>query len=101
MAMKLPVVSTNCDGVLDIVINGETGIQVSPRDAHALAQALMQLIQDEKRRRLFGEAGRRRVEKIFDLRQRTEKMEGLYARVLNRMLNSGVPVEPVHAKDAV
>ncbi|MGA9364439.1 MAG: glycosyltransferase family 4 protein [Bacteroidota bacterium] len=101
MAMNLPVVSTNCDGVLDIVIDGETGTQVPPRDARALAQALMQLIQDEKRRRLFGEAGRRRAEKIFDLRRRTETMEGLYTSVLNRMSSSGVPAEPVHSKSAV
>lgn len=101
MAMKLPVVSTNCDGVLDIVIDGETGTQVPPRDARALANALMQLIQDEQRRRVFGEAARRRVEKLFDLKQRTETMEGLYARVLNPMSKSAVPAEAVHAKSAV
>jgi glycosyltransferase involved in cell wall biosynthesis len=101
MAMKLPVVSTNCDGVLDIVIDGETGIQVPPRDGPALANALMLLVQDEERRRSFGEAGRRRVEKVFDLRQRTGAMEGLYARVLNRTMNPGVPTKSVRARSAV
>jgi glycosyltransferase involved in cell wall biosynthesis len=101
MAMKLPVVSTNCDGVLDIVIDGETGIQIPPRDAHSLADALMQLIQDEERRRLFGEAGRRRVEKIFDLKRRTETMEGLYAQVLSCKSCSAVPAEAVNAKGEV
>jgi len=101
MAMKLPVVSTNCDGVLDIVIDGETGIQVPPRDARALAHALMQLIQDDQLRRIFGEAARRRVEKLFDLRQRTEKMEGFYAQVSNPMSKSVVPVETSHAKSGV
>jgi len=28
MAMELPVVSTNCDGVLDIVVDGKTGLEV-------------------------------------------------------------------------
>jgi glycosyltransferase involved in cell wall biosynthesis len=98
MAMNLPVVSTNCDGVLDIVIDGETGIQIPPRDARALANALMQLIHDEQLRRTLGESGRRRVEKIFDLKRRTETMERLYAWVLSRMPNSAVPVECVSAK---
>jgi glycosyltransferase involved in cell wall biosynthesis len=100
MAMKLPVVSTNCDGVLDIVVDGETGIQVPPRDAGALAKGLMQLIQDKQRRKLFEEAGRKRVERLFDLRQRTETMEGFYARVLNRFSNSTMQTEAVPAKSA-
>jgi glycosyltransferase involved in cell wall biosynthesis len=101
MAMKLPVVSTNCDGVLDIVIDGETGIQVPPRDAQALANALMLLIQDNERRRLFGEAGRKRVEKTFDLRQRTETMEGLYAQVLNPTASLATRAETIEAKSSL
>jgi glycosyltransferase involved in cell wall biosynthesis len=84
MAMKVPIVSTNCDGVIEIVVDKETGIQVPPRDAHALSDALVRLIQDEQLRRRLGEAGRRRVEKMFDLRQRTNALEKLYARVLDR-----------------
>jgi glycosyltransferase involved in cell wall biosynthesis len=87
MAMKLPVVSTNCDGVIEIVVNGETGIQVPPRDPRALSNALVRLIQDEQLRKSLGEAGRRRVEKIFDLKQRTDTLERLYARVLDRTSN--------------
>jgi glycosyltransferase involved in cell wall biosynthesis len=84
MAMKVPIVSTNCDGVIEIVVDEETGIQVPPRDAHALSDALVRLIQDEQLRRSLGEAGRRRVENMFDLRQRTNALEKLYARVLDR-----------------
>jgi glycosyltransferase involved in cell wall biosynthesis len=97
MAMKLPVVSTNCDGVLDIVIDGETGIHVPPRDAQSLADALIVLIQDDERRRLFGEAGRKRVERLFDLRLRTEKMEELYARVLKSAVSLAVQPKTVDA----
>jgi glycosyltransferase involved in cell wall biosynthesis len=101
MAMNLPVVSANCDGVLDIVVDGETGIQVPPRDARALANALMQLIHDERLRKTLGEAGRRRVEKFFDLKQRTERMEGLYAKVLDSRSKLVESAEPVHAKSVV
>ena len=82
MAMGLPVVSTNCDGVVEIVVNGETGIQVPPKDASALAEALMKLIQDEPLRKLFGHAGRRRAERVFNLEARTDRVEELYADLL-------------------
>jgi glycosyltransferase involved in cell wall biosynthesis len=84
MAMKVPIVSTNCDGVIEIVVDGETGIQVPPGDARALSDALVRLIQDEHLRKSLGEAGRRRVEKIFDLKQRTDTLEKLCAKVLGR-----------------
>lgn len=84
MAIELPVVSTNCDGVLDIVVDGETGIQVPPKDGKALADGLIKLIQDERLRRKLGATGRKRAEEIFNLKRRTERMEELYARVLGR-----------------
>jgi glycosyltransferase involved in cell wall biosynthesis len=84
MAMKLPVVSTNCDGVLEIVVDGETGIQVPPKDAPALADGLLTLIRDPVLRKKLGEAGRLRVEKLFDLKKRTARMDELYAQILQR-----------------
>jgi len=55
------------------------------------------LIQDDERRRLFGDAGRKRVEKLFDLRLRTEKMEELYARVLKSAASLAVQPKTVDA----
>ena len=42
MAMERPVVSTNCDGVLDIVVDGVTGLTVPPKDPVRLAAAIEQ-----------------------------------------------------------
>jgi glycosyltransferase involved in cell wall biosynthesis len=101
MAMKLPIVSTNCDGVIEIVVDEETGIQVPPRDAPALSSALARLVQDEQLRRSLGEAGRRRVEKMFDLKQRTDTLEGLYARVLDRTSDVAAAVVDDRVEKAV
>jgi glycosyltransferase involved in cell wall biosynthesis len=72
MAMELPVVSTNCDGVLDIVVDGDTGIFVPPKDAAALAAGIGLLGSDPALRASMGRAGRRRVELLFDQRSQTD-----------------------------
>lgn len=81
MAMSLPVVSTNCDGIVDVVADGVTGIQVPPKNSHALADGLLQLIRDPKRRRRFGEAGRRRVEEMFDEEKQTMRLVKRYKKL--------------------
>lgn len=81
MAMRLPVVSTNCDGVVDIVVDGVTGIHVPPKNSEALAEGLLQLIRDPERRQKYGEAGRRRVEDMFDDEKQTQKLIERYEQL--------------------
>ena len=78
MAMELPVVSTNCDGVLDIMVDGETGIFVNPRSSQELANALSRLIRDPTLRTQMGKAGRTRVKFLFDQKAHSEKLEKIY-----------------------
>jgi glycosyltransferase involved in cell wall biosynthesis len=82
MAMELPVVSTNCDGVLDIVVNGETGLYVPPRNGRQLAAALLQLIDDPEIRHRMGKAGRRRVLELFDQQKQIDALVGIYRGLL-------------------
>lgn len=82
MAMELPVVATNCDGVLDIVVGGETGLYVPPRESAELASALLRLIDDPALRRRLGLAGRKRVLELFDRRTQIDRLERIYAEVL-------------------
>lgn len=62
MAAGLPVVATAVAGVPEAVEHGVTGLLVPPEDADALARALGELARDPERRRLLGEAGRRKLE---------------------------------------
>lgn len=82
MAMELPVVSTNCDGVLDIVVDGETGLYIPPRNAPALAAALIRLIDSPEMRHRMGRAGRQRVLEKFDQRRQTDKLMQVYYDLL-------------------
>lgn len=82
MAMERPVVSTNCDGVVDIVVDGETGIYVNPKDAGQLADAIDRLARDPALRVRMGKAGRARVEELFSQRRQIDRLEGLYRELL-------------------
>ena len=82
MAMERPVVSTNCDGILDVVVDGETGIFFSPGDAVGFSAALDRLIADPELRRRMGKAGRERVERLFGRERQMEALEQIYAEVI-------------------
>jgi starch synthase len=56
-----PVVATKVGGLPEMVDHGQTGYLVPPRDANALAEAIVLLMRNEKMRRQFGENGRRKV----------------------------------------
>ncbi len=81
MAMERPVVSTNCDGVLDIMVQGETGLMVPPRNAQAFADALRQLLEDSSLRARMGSTARRRVTALFDQEQQLDRLEEIYHSV--------------------
>ena len=66
MMMALPVVATNIRGSREEVMDGETGILVPVRDARALAEALVGLVDDVGERRRMGDAGRERALALFD-----------------------------------
>lgn len=83
MAMETPVISTNCDGVLDIVEDGITGLQIPPGEPEKLAQAIIHLLDDEPKRRTLAQAGRKRIEERFSWEVMMNKIEAIYQEVLN------------------
>ena len=65
MAYGRPVVASAVGGLLDLVVDGETGLQVPPRNVPALREALERLVGDRELRRRMGAAGRERVRERF------------------------------------
>ena len=65
-AMSLPCIVTDINGSREIVIEGENGLIVPPRDSEALCQAMLRMVeQTEKREQMSGNA-RRLVEERFE-----------------------------------
>ncbi|MCH5328454.1 MAG: glycosyltransferase family 4 protein [Coprobacter sp.] len=60
-AMSLPSIVTDINGSREIVVDGETGIIVPPRNAGALYRAMKEMIAAPDRARRMGENARRRV----------------------------------------
>jgi glycosyltransferase involved in cell wall biosynthesis len=78
MARGLPVVATRVGGTPEVVVDRETGLLVPPSQPAALAQALAALTRDREQARRLGVAGRRRVERHFDIRHMVADYEGMY-----------------------
>ncbi len=81
MAQARPVVASAVGGTPEVLVDGETGLLVPPRNLQALAGALGRLLDDPELARRLGEAGRARVEERFSERAMTERVLALYAEV--------------------
>lgn len=88
MATCKPVVAADGGGVPEVVARGETGLLVGPGDWQAVANSILELLDDPTARQRMGQAGRRRVEQLFDVRIYAENIQALYSEILR----------PVHSK---
>lgn len=61
LALETPVVSTRCGGPAEIIEPGATGFLVNVKDDAAMADAVLDLLDDPAKARQFGAEGRRQV----------------------------------------
>ncbi len=77
-----PVVACAAGGPLDIVIPEATGLLVPPRDADALAHAILHLASSRETRIEMGQAGRRRLLERFTHLTMARGFQAAYRRAL-------------------
>ncbi|MBI2835600.1 MAG: glycosyltransferase family 4 protein [Acidobacteria bacterium] len=82
LAMRKPCVSFDLDGAPEVVIPGETGFLVEPKNAAGLADAVSRLLGDPDLRARMGEAGRRRVDPTFRVETMVSAIAGVYDRLI-------------------
>jgi len=82
MACGKPIVATPVNGVPEAVVDGRTGILVTPGDDEALAEALIRLFDQPDLARRMGGEGRQRAETHFSLDRFVRNIEDLYDDVL-------------------
>lgn len=80
MACGLPVVATKVDGFEEVMEDGKTGFLVPVDDAEAMAGRMLQLYQDKDLRKVFGLAGRKRVEHLYDWDKNVDEMVQVYRK---------------------
>lgn len=73
-----PVIATRVGGNSEIVLDGETGLLVPPKESHALAESLITLLKDRHLAAEFGEKGKLRAERQFSLQTMVNAYQSLY-----------------------
>jgi glycosyltransferase involved in cell wall biosynthesis len=76
------VVATAVGGLTDLVRDGETGLLVPPRDAHALRAAIDRLLADPVLRTSLGRKGRDHVAALCSWETVTRATIGVYERAI-------------------
>jgi glycosyltransferase involved in cell wall biosynthesis len=89
MAASKAVVGTRAGGIPEAVEHGVTGLLVPPHNAEALAEAILQLLKDEPRRRRMGAAGLERVRALFNVDRMVNETLAVYERVAGRPRAAG------------
>lgn len=83
MALGRPVLATRVGGVVDLVVDRETGVLLPPCNPHALADALVDLANAPERAVTYGEAGRRRQRAFFTGDAMTERYLSVFEEVVH------------------
>lgn len=78
MSAARPVVASRQGGLLDVVVDAETGMLVTPGDAQALADALAVLAADEGMRQRLGRCGQLRQQSTFTVTQQAQAVAATY-----------------------
>lgn len=82
MANGLPVIASDIDGIRDVIVDGETGVLVSPGDSDAMADAIAQVISNPELRRGLADAAAIEVAANYDW----EKVVQQYDELLRRLV---------------
>jgi len=90
LSAGLPVVATAVGGVPDAVVPGREGLLVPPHDPEALAEAILELVNDPPRRRGMALAASRRGDG-FDMRGAARAIEDQYLRSGGRISRVTAP----------
>lgn len=79
-SVGVPAVASRIYGLTDAVVDGVTGVLVTPRDVAALQSGLRRLVADETLRRRLGEAAHSRAVRDFSRERVSAELRAYYAK---------------------
>ncbi len=83
-ACAVPVVGTIHGGIPEIIDDGETGFLVPEQDDEGMGARLTELLGSADLRHRMGTAARAKMEREYDIRERTRALEDRYDEVVDR-----------------
>jgi glycosyltransferase involved in cell wall biosynthesis len=93
MSMGRPIVAARSGGLVELIVDGETGILVPPGDVRALRDGIAALLAEPSRREAFGRAGRDRAASYYSPEEIVPRVERVY-----RSVTGAEVLGAVHAK---
>lgn len=91
MSAGKPIVANDIDGASDVVVNGETGFLVSPRQPQEMAERILALLKDEALCNKMGQIAQQRSD-YYSLDRMLGKVESLYKELHTTGQPSAAPV---------
>ncbi|MDB5352388.1 MAG: glycosyl transferase family 1 [Planctomycetota bacterium] len=83
LLMEVPTITTDVGGFPDLVISGETGLLVPPRDPPRLASAIREVLDDRAGARAMAARGGARARELFDARSSAAEIREIYREILH------------------
>lgn len=78
MGQARPIITTCVSSIPEVVHDQECGILVPPRDSQALSDAIAYLLDHPTKAKAMGEAGRNRLETVFDPQHMIDQTAAIY-----------------------
>jgi glycosyltransferase involved in cell wall biosynthesis len=94
MLCGLPCITTHVGSIAELARHDATALIVPPRDAHALAAAIVRLLENEGLRRELGEAARKHCVENFSYERMLDRMEAVFAAVCGSARRETDPALP-------
>jgi glycosyltransferase involved in cell wall biosynthesis len=82
--LGIPVIATNVGGQPDLIVDGETGWLVPPKDPPAMAAAILDALNDPARTRAMAARGHDRAEALFNGKTNNADVLTMYAHILTQ-----------------
>ncbi len=83
LLLGIPTIATKVGGFPDLVIDGETGWLVPPRDPFRLAAAIQEALNQPEHAREIAMKGRDRAMRLLDVEQTAHHLYGFYCDILS------------------
>lgn len=86
MSFGLPVISTNVNGIPDIVVDGETGILIEPGQIEKLGNEMRKLLLDKNLQKTMGENSKKRIVEYFSASSVLSELYSIYMEIDSKII---------------